>query len=224
MMHRWTIVFCALGAIALGGVLVAKVTSEPADARVDSASTGPIESGGSGTDGAVVAPSSPSDEDRVRDAAIRAVALTDDVFSAGFISRRELIETFTTESFGPVLADETSQQVTNLIFELGDRDVTPSGLSIVEQPLTSNVVSISGTEATVEVWSVLVIVAPGAGPARQVWRTVTVDLEQVAGDWLVDAWASRSGPTPALAAEASVSDSADTIEVVDWVHVGQEPL
>ena len=144
-MRRWTIVFCALGAIALGGVLVAKVTSEPADARVDSASTGPIESGGSGTDGAVVAPSSPSDEDRVRDAAIRAVALTDDVFSAGFISRRELIETFTTESFGPVLADETSQQVTNLIFELGDRDVTPSGLSIVEQPLTSNVVSISAT-------------------------------------------------------------------------------
>jgi len=220
-MRRGIVVFCALAVAVLGGVVVSKATSEPADAQASTASVAQIDGNQSVAGEADVAPPVPSDEDRVRDAAVRAVALTDDVFSAGFISRRELIESFTTDSFGPRLADETSQQATKLIFELGDRDIMPSALSIVEQPLTSNVVSISGAEATVAVWSVLVIVAPGAGPARQVWRTVTVDLKLVDGEWLVDAWNSISGPTPALAAESSVSDSSDTIEVVEWVHVDE---
>jgi hypothetical protein len=219
-MRRGIIVACALGVAVLGGVVVSKISTS-ADAQSRPASTEQTNSNQSGLNDTEVIPPGRSDEDQVRDAAVRAVALTDDVFAARFISRRELIETFTTDSFGPVLADETSQQATNLIFELGDRDIKPSDLSMVEQPLTSNVLSISSTEASVNVWSVLVIVAPGAGPARQVWRTVTVDLQLVDGEWLVEAWNSTSGPTPALASEVSVSDSTDTIEVVEWVHLDE---
>lgn len=219
-MRQAIVVCCALGAAAFGGVVVLKATSRVSDAHADSEAVVASDEGTSAPDQTAPAQSR-SAEDQVRDAAVRAVALTDDVFEAGFISRRELIETFTTDSFGPVLADETSQQVTSLIFELGERDIVPSDLSIVEHPLTSNVVSVSGAEATVDVWSVFVIAAPDAGPARQVWRTVTVDLTSVDGEWLVDGWDSTLGPTPALAAESSVSESNDTIEVIDWVHIDE---
>ena len=154
-----------------------------------------------------------------RRAAVDAVALTDDVFRAGFISRRELIETFATESFGSELADETSQQVTGLLVELGERDVVAADVSLVEQPVASRIVEVGATTAEVDVWSVLVIAADGAGPARQVWRTVSVDLELVDGAWLVDGWASGLGPTPALAPEVDLSDVRDVARVIGWVHV-----
>ena len=70
-------------------------------------------------------------------AAVAAVALTDDVARAGFISRRELIESFTTPSYGPTLADETSAAVTAMLLDLGERDVNPADLHVVEQPISA---------------------------------------------------------------------------------------
>ena len=65
------------------------------------------------------------------------------------------------------------------------------------------------TRCTVRVWSVLVVAAPGAGRARQVWRTVTLDLVDAStGVWLVDGWASTPGPTPAPPPEAPIVDAA----------------
>lgn len=160
----------------------------------------------------------------VRSAAIAAVAMTDDVFRAGFISRRELIETFATDDFGSDLADQTSQQVTNLLLQLGERDVLPTEVSLVEQPLTAVVLNETPIAASVEVWSVLVVAAEGAGPARQVWRTVTLDLDLVEGRWLVDAWTSSLGPTPALAPEADLSGIGDVQLVLNWPQVAEAGL
>ncbi len=74
-------------------------------------------------------------------AAVRAVSLTDEVLAAGFISRRSLIESFSTDEFGGVLADVTSEQITNLLFELGERDADPTELKSIEQPITAQLVS-----------------------------------------------------------------------------------
>jgi hypothetical protein len=101
------------------------------------------------------------------------------VVTAGFISRRDLIAGFTTPTFGPKLADATSDQVNALLVGLGDHNADATRLVAL-------------------------------GPVRQAWRTVTVDMVDVEGRWLVDTWASTPGPTPALPAEVAL-DSAETV-------------
>ena len=63
-----------------------------------------------------------------RQAAINAVALTDEVVEAGFISRRDLINGFATSALAPRLADETGAEVNALLVELGDRDADVKAL------------------------------------------------------------------------------------------------
>lgn len=153
---------------------------------------------------------------QARMAAVAAVGSTGDVVSAGFISRRVLIESFATPSFAPDLAERTSSQVTALLFELGDRGGDPSELDVVERPITAHVLSATDDTAVVEVWSVLVVAAPGTGPSRQVWRTVKLVMVRSDGRWLVDDWSSALGPTPALTPDASISDAATVGWVLDW--------
>ena len=74
---------------------------------------------------------------------------------------------------------------------------------MVEQPVRFRTLSSTSTRASVAVWSVLVVAAPGAATARTIWRTVTLDLELVDGRWLVDAWESTPGPTPMASPEWS---------------------
>lgn len=62
----------------------------------------------------------------------------------------------------------------------------------------------------------LVIAAPGAGPGRQVWHTVTVELARVDGRWLVDGGVSHSGPTPALPVEVALDEAATLSERLAW--------
>ena len=153
-------------------------------------------------------------------AAMVAVGLTDEVVTAGFISRRDVIAGFTTAAFGPRLADQTAEQVNALLVELGARDADVAGLVAVEQPLGSTA-TVTAEGVRVEVWSVLVIAVPGTGPGRQAWRTVTVDMVDVDGRWLVDSWTSTPGPTPALPTEVSL-DAAEVIadRIDSYVLVG----
>lgn len=153
-----------------------------------------------------------------RNAAVAAVAMTDEVVRAGFISRRDLIRSFTTDTFGEQLADETSEQVADLLLELGQREVPSAALALVEQPMAARVTSFDGHAASVDVWSVLAIAAEGAGPARQVWRTVAVELQDVDGEWLVDGWQSRLGPTPMLAPEVEISSATDVAAAISWTE------
>ena len=155
-------------------------------------------------------------------AAVAAVAMTGEVATAGFISRRELIESFSTPRFGPQLADRTSEQMTALLLEMSERDANPADLRVFEQPLRVHVEDAGLTTATVEVWSVLVVAPPGAATARVMWRTVTVELVLVEQRWLVDGWESIPGPTPMVGSETVISSAADIAEVLSWTPVSQE--
>ena len=206
-MRRLTVFLAVLAAVAAIGVVVIRIGSHESTASTD----------------AVVddhqpqlPPAEPSDgiED-ARFAAVAAVALTDDVARAGFISRRELIESFTTPSYGPTLADETSAAVTAMLLDLGERDVNPADLHVVEQPISARA-EVTASGVRVEVWSVLVVAVPGTGPGRQVWRTVTLDMVQSGRRWLVDRWSSVPGPTPSPAAEAAFDDAKAFVEPLGW--------
>lgn len=219
-MRRFGLISLAVLPIALVGVIASRVAGGDAPHGTSPTNT-PVESGsGSEPTEAETTVSRQTDStvnvEQVRIAAMDAVAMTDDVVRAGFISRRELISGFTTATFGPRLADETSAQVSALLLELGERDAGPADLAVIEQPLTADIVAVDDQAAVVEVWSVMVVVAPGAGPARQVWRTVSVDLQYVGGRWLVDGWLSSLGPTPALAPGAAISDAASVGTAVTW--------
>ena len=69
--------------------------------------------------------------------------------------------------------------------------MSPGQLLWSELPLTARVVASDEATAQVEVWSVVVIGIPTADSVpRQAWRTVTVDLAWVEGDWLVSGWSA----------------------------------
>ncbi len=160
----------------------------------------------------------PVDVVAARRAAIEAVALTDEVVEAGFITRRDLIEGFATDDLAPRLVADTSAQVNALLVELGSRDADVTQVSLIEQPLSARATVIGGA-VRVDVWSLLVIAVPGTGPARQAWRTVTLDMVLVDGRWLVSEWESRPGPTPAPAVEAAFDDAATVDDVLAWEQV-----
>jgi zona occludens toxin (predicted ATPase) len=152
-------------------------------------------------------------------AAAAAVALTGEVVTAGLISRRELIESFTTPGFGGELADLTSEQVTSMQLALTGSGRTATDLSVAEFPLRVRTVVVNDATATVEVWSLLVIASAGEPIARQAWRTVTLDLALVAGRWLVDGWASVEGPTPAGSPDGSIATGSEVDDRLSWSEV-----
>lgn len=129
--------------------------------------------------------------------AIKVVGRTGEVVAAGFISRRELIEKFTTRSFGPTFADETGRAIeAAMLIELGSREVDLADLVVREQPITSTAAA-TADGVQVRVWSVLIIANAGYWPwPSGAWRTVTLDMVQHDGVWLVDGWSSSPGPTP----------------------------
>ena len=209
-----------LATVMLVGAIVARAGSgdtEP-DGNTSASIAEPSASSPSATGpGSAAAPSALFGE--AQRAAIKVVGRTGEVVATGFISRRELIETFTTRSFGPTFADETGRAIDAMLIELGSRDVELADLVVREQPITS-MASATADGVEVRVWSVLIIAAPGTGPGRQVWRTVTLDMVQHDGVWLVDGWASSPGPTPSPPAEGIV-DSAETVAVpLSWDPVG----
>jgi hypothetical protein len=167
-------------------------------------------------------PSAVVDLDSARAAAIRAVARTGEVAQAGFISRRELIESFSTPQFAPTLAQATSDAMNAMLLELGERDADVASLAVIERPITATAVPIvDGVE--VRVWSVLVVAVPGVGPGRQVWRTVTLQMVDDGGRWLVDGWTSTPGPSPAPPAEGAFDDAEAFVEPLSWPPADGRP-
>ena len=157
-------------------------------------------------------------------AALAAVRLTGPIAKAGFISRADLIRSITSDSFGPKLASTSASQLAEMTAELGAAKVAPVDLVWSELPLTSRVGSATDTTASVDVWSVLIVGIQGKGAPRQVWRTVTVTLVWERDDWRIDNWTTVPGPTPALAATASISDVTAISNTISWTadHVGGE--
>jgi hypothetical protein len=217
-----------VAALGVGTVLTRSgrgTTSRVPDSALAADAVEPAEgvADGAGSNGGSVTPTPPVPGavlDQARLAAVKVVARTGEVVSAGFFARRELIESFTTAEFGPLLADETSRSVNAMLTELGSRQVDATKLAVREQPLTATAEPAGAGGVRVRVWSVLVVAAPGTGPGRQLWRTVTVEMVARDGVWLVDGWVSSPGPTPAMAADG-VIDTAETVAVpLGWVAVG----
>ena len=156
------------------------------------------------------------DGDGALAAAVAAVRLTGRIATAGFITRSDLITSLATEDYGPTLVSASSGQLAEMTAELGSVGVPPGALLWEEFPLTARVVTVDNELAEVEVWAVLVVGVPNVGAPRQVWRTVTVTLAWERGGWRIDGWATRPGPTPALAAASAVSDVAAVAEVSAW--------
>jgi hypothetical protein len=209
----------AIVAVAATGAVLARAgdAGHPADGAVaPSAFVDRTTSGEAGDPSAVV------DLDSARAAAIRAVARTGEAAQAGFISRRELIESFTTPQFAPTLAQATSDAVNAMLLELGERDADVASLAVIERPITATAVPIvDGVE--VRVWSVLVVAVPGVGPGRQVWRTVTLQMVDDGGRWLVDGWTSTPGPSPAPPAEGAFDDAEAFVETLSWPPADGRP-
>ena len=156
--------------------------------------------------------------DEARVLAIAAVASTGDVAAAGFASRSDLIESFTTTAFAPVLLDRTNEQLRELTREFIGRGVDPSTLRAVEVPLTADVIATDGG-AQATVWSVLVVAAPGTSSPLQTWRTVTLDLVDEGERWAIDDWRSVPGPTPIPSTEGSYDAASAFDAPLSWPPV-----
>jgi hypothetical protein len=132
--------------------------------------------------------------------------MTGPVAAAGFTSRADLIASFTTADFAPVLLDRTNEQMRELAREFVGQGVELSALRAVETPLTATAVA-TEVGVAVTVWSVLVVAITDEAPAHQMWRTVTLDLVDTGGGWRVAAWTSVPGPTPLPATDAMFDDA-----------------
>lgn len=152
-----------------------------------------------------------------REAAVAYVALSGEVALAGFISRRDLIAAIATPEFAPELEAETAAQLAAMGSDFAEAGASPAQVVWSEMPLTARVRSAGSTAAEVEVWSVVVIGVPsGDAVPRQAWRTVTVELTWSGGDWRVNGWRARPGPTPALGPSPSIALVPETAEVAGW--------
>ena len=110
-----------------------------------------------------------------------------------------------------------------MLLELGERDADVSDAGRAWSSRSPPPSRRHPTGAQVRVWSVLVVAAPGVGPGRQVWRTVTLDMVEAGGRWLVDGWTSTPGPSPAPPAEGAYDDAAAFVEPLSWPPASRLP-
>jgi hypothetical protein len=123
-MRRLLVVVAVLVVLAIAGTLLSRGAHRTADR---SAAAAAVRSPAGTANGGVTVPESGFvDVEAARRAAVDAVSLTDEVVKAGFISRRDLVASFTTKAYGPTLAAETSEQIKRLLSELGERDADVS--------------------------------------------------------------------------------------------------
>ena len=217
-MRRWFVIGASILAVLAIAIVVSRSgggSSDAAASQRQPAHDGSVSSAAAAPDAEPV-----TDLDGATQAALTAVAATGDVATAGYISRRELIVSFATPEFGSKLADTTSDQLRGLAVEMGARDAAVESMTVVEQPISVTAMS-TPDGASVDVYSVLVVAIPGAGPARQVWRTVSLDMVLVGDRWLVDGWESAAGPTPALPAEVAIASADDVAARLAWGIAGR---
>lgn len=209
-MRRTVLVVVVLGVLVAAGVIATRTSRTGTPAALGAPSNSAV--------GEVVAPVvtvAVDDVEAARAAAVAAVGLTGSIIDAGLISRRDLVASIATPAYGPFLVDDTSMSVESMLAELGARHIDQRDLRVGEYPLTA-AATVEGAGVRVRVWSVMVIAAPGTGPARQVWRTVTVLMVDVEGRWLVDEWVSVFGPTPAPAVEVAFDDPGAVGAPMSW--------
>lgn len=171
-------------------------------------STAPVTMSATPTEQPERPPQPLTEQPTAHSAALRIVRLTGDIATAGFISRGDLVGVLASQRYAPVLRRAVDAQLAELTSAVGAVGVPASDLLWEEYPLTIEVRQTDNRRATITIWSVLIIGAPGHGAARQVWRTSTIDLVVEVGEWRVDGWAAVPGPTPTLDVAGPISDFA----------------
>ena len=73
-----------------------------------------------------------------------------------------------------------------------------SGGSIEFHPVKYRIQSESATEATVEIWGVVLGSGPNVNGVEETWATGTLELVLVDSEWKVAGQSSEAGPTPEL--------------------------
>jgi hypothetical protein len=203
---RRSILFAIVGTVVIGATFVLRTTTRsPASAEgsmvptTTAVSIAPV----------VVQPSAV-------DVALRAVRLTGDIATAGFISRNDLIDSVASAQFAPTMRSTAASQLTEFTAAVGASGVSAADVVWEELPLTARVAEQSATSARVTVWSVLILGVPGHGSARQMWRTSTIGLVLEVSGWRVDSWTATPGPTPSPATNGAISDLPSMVEVLSW--------
>lgn len=139
-------------------------------------------------------------------AAVRFVASTNALMSRSPVGRREILRQLVASEHLAEYVNALERAAADLAEKL---DMPIERLTWVEAPVTATSQASTSTTATVDVWTVSVLGAPDLGSPQQVWRTVHIDLELVAGAWLVTEATADAGPTPAsndLALQATWDD------------------
>jgi hypothetical protein len=152
-----------------------------------------------------------------RSAAVTAVSLTGEIAKAGFITRRDMITSLATSTYGPSLAAASTDQLDQLI---DGTDIAAEEIVLDELPLSARVLRSDDRAARVEVWSVVIVGASSLGAPRQLWHTVVVDLAWERDDWRVARWAMHPGPTPSPPVDALVSSMDEIAVVMSWPKIG----
>jgi hypothetical protein len=203
---RRSILLGVVGTVVIGATFVLRTTTRsPASAE---GSTVPTTTAVSVTT-VVVQPSAV-------DIALRAVRLTGDIATAGFISRNDLLDSVASTRFAPTMRSTAATQLTEFTTAVGASGVPAADVVWEELPLTATVSEQGASSARVTVWSVLIVGVPGHGSARQIWRTSTIGLVHEVSGWRVDSWTATPGPTPSPASNGAVSDLPSVVEVLSW--------
>jgi hypothetical protein len=156
------------------------------------------------------------DVEGARVAAVAAVARTREVVDAGLISRRDVVASFATAEFAPVLAERTSQQWVSLLFGLRRAAGRAVTVEVVSQPVTANATPVAADRVAVQVWTVTVWVADGESPAPEQWSTMQLTMVNRDRRWLVDGWETTPGPSPAPAPEGTFASDDEIAAVMAW--------
>jgi hypothetical protein len=156
------------------------------------------------------------DVEGARVAAVAAVARTREVVDAGLIARRDVIASFATDGFAPLLAQRTSQQWVSLLFGLRRAAGRAVEVEVLSQPVTATAAAVAADRVAVQVWTVTVWVAAGESPAPEQWSTMRLAMVHEDGRWLVEGWESTPGPSPAPAPEGTFASDDEIAAVIAW--------
>jgi hypothetical protein len=156
------------------------------------------------------------DRDGAEAAAAAFVRSTGPIVKAGPLERRDMIVAIATDDYGPTLLRDVEHTVDRLALPLENHGLVTSDLLWSELALTTSSEVYSADVVDVSVWSVVLIGVDGGDVARQLWRTSTIQLRWVDGDWKVADWTTSEGPTPASVALASASPVDDVRSSSSW--------
>jgi len=203
-------------ALVVGVFLVRSSIGAPsASGREDSASTAPSRSTDASGDSAGTSVGVGSDQGSAVAAAVAYATASQGWLYLSDDDIRAAISEIATPAAAEGLADDVVADVSKARGELA-RASGPIWWFV--RPLAWRVESFRDTEARVSVWIVAILSAAGVAAPQSDFMTITLDLEQVDGAWLVDDVRSTSGPTPITGPNDQPWDAEPFDDALDGFH------